>query len=127
MVHLKICYKNRFGVPADQISFDEVAEHLTHNRKKRATVCSGQFASLTGSRTFDGSCNNLNFTDYGKSGTIHSRLLPPVYQDGLNYTSPNVKITFICSIFEYYCLKNRCRCSPIRAISSRHYQRGAAE
>lgn len=34
-------------------------------------------------RTYDGSCNNLEHTFWGKSNICHVRFLPPAYQDGL--------------------------------------------
>ena len=33
-------------------------------------------------RSLDGSCNNLDHTNYGRAGTVFRRELPPVYEGG---------------------------------------------
>jgi len=46
-------------------------------------VCN-RFANREPYRTYDGSCNNLRHTAWGKSNTPYTRILPPDYEDGIN-------------------------------------------
>lgn len=63
-----------------QIDFSETS---LASRCPGDPVCAGNAARLR-FRTYDGSCNNLEHTSWGKSNTPYTRILPPDYEDGVS-------------------------------------------
>lgn len=53
------------------------------NRCPGDPICGPQAAKAR-YRTYDGSCNNLFHTAWGRSNTPYTRILPPDYEDGVN-------------------------------------------
>ena len=66
----------RFGIPVEKINVDEFSDR--QSALPVLATCSASYPY----RTFDGSCNNLNFPRFGQANTIFQRLLGVNYSDG---------------------------------------------
>ena len=60
----------------------EEAERLYFAGPRRIPSCN--FPTVNIFRTIDGTCNNLKKPLLGSSGTAFKRLVPPIYEDGIN-------------------------------------------
>lgn len=70
---------------------------LNYQNATATTDCGDNAVQCADSRyrTYDGSCNNLLYTTWGRANTRYDRLIPPIYADGMSMFK--IKDTF-CSI-----------------------------
>ncbi|KAF5299451.1 hypothetical protein FQR65_LT01031 [Abscondita terminalis] len=77
-------FKNRQGISNEQIQYGMIGEDLRPTSLGAACtvppVCPKEPLRY---RKIDGSCNNINNAAWGMPLTPYSRLLPPVYHDGI--------------------------------------------
>ncbi|KAK4882891.1 hypothetical protein RN001_006210 [Aquatica leii] len=77
-------FKNRQGISNEQIEYGMIQEDLRPTPLGSACpvppVCTNAHVRY---RKIDGSCNNINNPGWGMPLTPYSRLLPPMYRDGI--------------------------------------------